>query len=771
MAIARRVGLCLAVSLFTVGSSGTDVVAQVPSVATTSPQAVAPGATTDVKLRGGSLVGAANVWTSFPAKTVLTPEVKDNGKNAAEVTWRFEVPADAPVGVHGIRVATAGGTSGLKLILVDDLPSVAQAAGNTTPDKAQELTLPVAVDGAVAALTRNYYKFKATKGQKLSIEAVARRLGSALDPMIRLLDVNGRELAWSDDEAGLRGDARLQHTFDADGDYSIEVRDIRYQGGGGHFYRLRVGDFPIISVPYPMGGKRGSQSVLTFVGPDVDGVAPASLQIPEGSVAEVVNVGAKRIDGRSSGLAMLRVSDAPAKSEAEPNNTIEAASKVTLGDTLVGRIDSPGDVDHFRITAKKGQKYTFRAITRRVGSPTSVYLRLLNATGGQVAAKEDFGVGDATFDYTFPADGDYLVAVEELHRRGGSEFAYLIEVGVAENGFVLTAATNTVNIGAGSTTAITVNSVRKGYNGPIQIAAVDLPAGVTSNPTVIGPGMNTVVLTLTSTADAPLNLAAAIKVTGSAQIGDKSLVVLADTEAAMKGGFNALPWAPQSLSKHVALGVGPKPQIRLRVETPNVVFGKQLSGTVKVIVERAEGFNEAITLAVTPDPKKSGLPGNITAALKPIPKDQNEAVITFTATDKAALGEFTAVLTGTIKQGKTTVTQTVPGVTLKLQVPLKVSLVPSAEKLTSGGELKVRVAVERNPALKGEVVLTFQNLPKGVTVAEAKIAADKNEGEFVLKAAADAAKGAIANLNVKGEVTVGKVKLGAASANVKLIVE
>jgi hypothetical protein len=145
-------------------------------------------------------------------------------------------------------------------------------------------------------------------------------------------------------------------------------------------------------------------------------------------------------------------------------------------------------------------------------------------------------------------------------------------------------------------------------------------------------------------------------------------------------------------------------------------------------------------------------------------------VITFAGTDKAALGEFTAALTGTIKQGKTTVVQTVPGFTLKLQAPMTLALTPEAEQVEVGKELKAKVKVERNPALKGEITLAFQNLPKGVTVDAVKIPADQSEVEVVLKVAADAALGAISNLSVKGEATVGKAKLAATSPNVKLTV-
>ncbi len=768
MAIAQHPSVRVLLTVLLVGTMASPVLAQVPSITSTIPQAVEPGKATDVKLRGGNLVGAADVWTSFPSEGALTPEIEKNGENAAEVTWRLNIPADAPIGIHGIRVATPGGVSGLKLILVDDLPSVAQAAGNTTAEKAQELTLPVAVDGAVPSLGFNYYRFKADAGQRIAIEAVARRLGSPLDPIVRLLNAKGRELAWSDDEPALRGDARLHYTFKDAGEYLVEIRDIRYQGGGGHLYRLRIGDFPCLSTPHPMAVQRGVAAKVSVAGTDAASVAPFDVNIPVDHPLEWVNVGARSVKGNSSGFAVLHVSDSPVSAEAEPNNEIKNATRIELGHVACGRIDQPGDSDHFILAVKKGQKFTFRGITRRQGSPTSAYLRLLKPDGAALASKEDFGVGDPTFDYTFPADGDYVLVVEELHRRGGPQFSYRVEMQPVETGFALSAAANTVNLGAGGTASIRVNVVRKGYNGPIQVAAVDLPDGVVSQPTVLGPAAKTVALTLTGSGDMPLNRVASVKIVGTAKIGDRDVQVTANTDVAMKAGFSAIPWAPENLNAQVALGVGPKPQIRLRTEVQEVVFGKQLTGSVKVIVDRDEGFNEAVTIAVTPDLKQGGLPANVTAGLKPIAKDQNEIVITFAATDKAALGEFTAVLTGTIKQGKTTVIQTVPGLSLKLQAPMTLTLTPEAEMVEAGKELKAKVKVERNPSLKGEIVLAFQNLPKGVTVDAAKIPADQSEIEVVLKVAADAAVGVVNNLSVKGEATVGKAKLATTSPNVKL---
>ncbi|GIS61147.1 MAG: hypothetical protein CM1200mP2_33720 [Planctomycetaceae bacterium] len=69
------------------------------------------------------------------------------------------------MGIHAIRVAGPGGLSPLKLVLVDDIPTTAQAGDNFSREKAQALTLPAAVDGTADALKVRVYKFTAEKGQ------------------------------------------------------------------------------------------------------------------------------------------------------------------------------------------------------------------------------------------------------------------------------------------------------------------------------------------------------------------------------------------------------------------------------------------------------------------------------------------------------------------------------------------------------------------------------------------------------------------------------
>ena len=759
-------GVCLTALIAGLASSAN---AQVPSITSTSPQAVAPGQSIDVTLRGANLAGATELWTSFSSQWVLSPDVKDNGKNAAQVVYRITVPANVSPGVYGIRIATPGGVSSLRLFVIDDLPSIAQNRANKTPAAAQEIASAVAVDGVIDALSHNYYKFKATAGQRLSFEVLARRLGSPLDPMIRILDMRGHELTYSDDEPGLSSDSQLSHTFQKGGDYLIELRDIRYQGGGTYAYRLRVGDFPCVSVPVPMGGQRGKTVNVNFAGSFVEDVTTSQVQIPSDPMVNWINVAGKRAGGLSSGFAVMSVGNGAEFVEQEPNDDIKQPNRVELGTSLNGRLNQPGDVDHFVFKAAKGQKFAFAGITRQQGSPADLVLRLFNAAGAKVSEAEDAGTNEGIISYTFPADGEYTLSVEDLHHRGGSPFAYRVDVAPVETGFALQATADVLNVPAGGTALVTVTSARKGYNGPIEIAAVDLPAGFTSVPTVIGTGQNSVVLTVSAAANAASGKLGLVRIVGRAKIGAADYESSASVENALKAKFSAMLWPPRSLTGAVGLGVASAAQIDLKVETQDVVFGKSLTAKVKVTVTRDKGFNEAITLAVTP--AKNGLPGNVTVGLKPIPKDKNEVVITVTATDKAALGEFTAVLIGTIKQGKVTVVQPLPGLRLKLQAPYQLTADAGNGKLTKGGQLKFKVTVNRNPAFTGPLALTLQNLPKGVTAAAATIPADKNEVEVVLTAAADAAVGAVKNITIKGDATVGKAKLSVTSPAIQVTVE
>ena len=740
------------------------VSAQEPVINGTVPGAVAPGTSLPLQINGGNLSVAKKLWLSFPAEAVLAEGIDKNGENPGQVTYRINVPPNTPCGIQAMRVVTDKGVSPLRFLFVDDLPSIASVGTNVQLATAQAVSIPTAIDGTVAGLSWQYFKFPVQAGQRLSIEVLARRIGSSLDPMIRLLDIKGRELAYNDDTPGLNSDSSLVYTFKDAGEYVLELRDIKYGAGN---YRMRIGDFPVATVAYPMAVQRGTTANVTLAGVGVDGLAPIPVAIAPDFPSEWMNVSLKRPNG-ASGYSTVEVVSTPQFLEQEPNNVSDQANRVELGHDVNGRLDVPGDVDRFVFTAKKDQTVSFFGITRQQGSPTDLNFKILNKDGGQLAAAEDNGTSEGSLSFKFPADGDYVLFVEDLNHRGGSEHAYRIAVTMTPPQFSLAASLDTFNIPVGGSVMATVTTVRTGYAGPIELSATNLPAGVTASKSVIGVGRNDAVLTLQAAPEFAGGELYQINIVGTAKIGDADVTVPAQIGGVLKTRNNAMRWSPSNLNRFVAASSAPAPGFSWRVEPSTAVFGKDLSTKVKLIATRAAGFEEGVVVAITPP--QNGLPAGVTIAVKNIDKGQTEAELVISANNQAPLGEFTAGLSGTLKQGDKTVVQGM-ALRLNLAAPMTIKLDPATGKIAKGGELVVKAIVDRTPAFAGPVTVTLQNLPAGITAAPATIAADQTAVEVKLTAAADAATANVNNVTAKADAMAGAAKLEATSAAIVLAVD
>ena len=740
------------------------VSAQEPVINGTVPGGVSPGSVLPLQINGGNLSVAKKLWLSFPAEAVLAEGIDKNGENPGQVTYRINVPANTPCGIHAMRVVTDKGVSPLRFLFIDDLPSIASAGSNVQLATAQAVSIPTAIDGTVAGLSWQYFKFPAQAGQRLSIEVLARRMGSSLDPMIRLLDIKGRELAYNDDTPGLNSDSSLVYTFKDAGEYIVELRDIKYGAGN---YRLRIGDFPVATVAYPLAVQRGTTANVTLAGFGVDGLAPTPVALAADYPSGWMNVSSKRPNG-ASGYSTVEVVSTQQFLEQEPNNSPEQANRVELGQDINGRLEAPGDVDRFVFTAKKDQTASFFGITRQQGSPTDLNFKILNKDGGQLAAAEDNGTSEGSLSYKFPADSDYVLFVEDLNHRGGSEHAYRISVTMNPPQFSLAASLDTFNIPAGGSVMATVTTVRTGYAGAIELSATNLPAGVSASKSVIGTGRNDAVITLQATPEFAAGELYQINIVGSAKIGEADVTVPAEIGGVLKARNNAMRWSPSNLNRFVAASSAPAPGFSWRVEPSSVVFGKDLSTKIKLIVTRAAGFEEGVVVAVAPP--QNGLPAGVTIALKNVDKGQTEAELVISANNQAPLGEFTAGLTGTLKQGDKTVVQGL-AIRLNLAAPMTIKIDPATGKIAKGGELVVKAIVDRNPAFTGPVNVTLQNLPAGIAAAPATIAADQTAVDIKLTAAADAATANVNNVTAKADAMAGAAKLEATSSAVVLAVD
>lgn len=726
------------------------VFAQAPSLTYAVPAAIVPGQATDVTWYGGNLAGPTGIWCNIPAAAVeLTPGIEGNGSAADHIAYRFTTPAETPVGVYAVRLATGQGLSSLRLIMVDDLSTVTDNGSNKTVETAQQLTLPVAVDGACEAESYDFYKFTAVAGQSVSVEAVSRRLGSAMDPVIRLLDSAGRELAYSDDEEGLGADGYFAHRFAEAGDYFVEIRDMRYQGG--HRYRLRLGDFPLVTTTFPLAAQLGSSPKLAVAGTAIDAVLPFTVSVPRDWPGSRLPVGAKYSDGQGSALLTLAVSNSPEQVELEPNDAPETASPVSVPGAVSARFEVADDRDYFQLQAAAGQRLLIRGRTRSLGSPTDLFLRLYKADGSLLVEAEDSGIDEGLVDYTFPEEGMYRLMVEDLHHRGGPDHAYRIVVEPYSPGFTLAVEADKFDVPQGGVFVAKVTSARRDYNGPITLSIAGAGDGFTLANNVIPEGQNEVVMSVTAPAGLAPGPVRLINIVGQAKIGEADFTANASTLTPLRALLGALAYPPADLDGSIGLGVGPVFPDFFQLAADPVIF-PQVAGAASFPVKatKLNGFDDPITLAV------DGLPAGVTATVAPIEKGQAEVAVQLAGPGALAEGDYPFRVIGSATFQNQPRQVVLDSVLLRVVKPLEVTAAP-AGPVTGGATQKIKITLTRHAGATGAVTVRFKDLPAGVTApAELTIAEGANEVEADLTAAAGAPPGAASVKLVAGTTINGR---------------
>lgn len=744
---------------------------QSPTLAVPFPLGAQRGQTLDLNLTGTNLADPVTLWTSFPAKATF-PTDMNNGKDAAKLRVKLEVPADAPLGFHTIRLATKHGLSNVRMFCIDELPQMYEAADNKTKEKAQPVPVPAVVVGKTEAEVSDFYKVVVKPGQRLTFEVIGRRLGSQLDPVVRLYDAKtGRDLPghYSDDEPGLQSDARLTQTFKSGGEYLVEVRDTRHLGGADYYYRLRIAECPAAMTAYPVAVKVGTKASVGFTGKAVEGVASVEVAMPADRAA--VSISPRAQGGNGGWPVPVLASDVDEIVEQEPNNDPAKAQKIAVPCGITGRFLEKGDLDCYAFTAKKGAKYALVAETYEINSPAEVYLIVKDAKGAEVAKSNPQNT-PARADFTAPADGDFLIVAEHLNYLHGPTEVYHLTVREAGPDFDVQLQLDRFAVAPGQTTLIPVAPpTRREYTGPIELTVVGHPGltGTVVVPNAPPPPPNQpappiAMLPLACKADVPAG-AYDVRILAKATINGKVVSKLVSVTDVVKTGLNGLAFPPREMLTSVGVAVIGPPLFDVTIKFPGPDVVRGVATNVTVSAKRAEGFVDEIQLA------PQTLPANVALALKPIPKGATEVVIPLTVAAAVPPGPLTIAVRATAKPGgrdfaytsaPATVNVVVPVEPKKMdpkvepkkvapvepkkaepkkEFPIGVRVEPSPLTIKIGQKAKLKVIVTRKGDFKGPVDVEVKNLPPNVTAVKATIPPDKTEVEIELTAAATAAAG------------------------------
>ncbi len=122
----------------------------------------------------------------------------------------------------------------------------------------------------------------------------------------------------------------------------------------------------------------------------------------------------------------------PEVAEKEPNNDVPEAQKIEVGTTILGQIANPTDVDYTVFAGKSGQKVVITCQASTVDSKARPAFEVIDPAGRKIATSRAGLDADSVVDLVLPADGDYLVRLYEYtHTSGSADHTYRLTISAA----------------------------------------------------------------------------------------------------------------------------------------------------------------------------------------------------------------------------------------------------------------------------------------------------------------------------------------------------
>jgi hypothetical protein len=733
----KGIGLtALAVALC--ASSAAELRAASPSLGAVRPRGVQRGAESVLTLSGGRLGDAQEILFYAPGVEVTNLEVVGDGQVKATV----KVADDCRLGEHIVRVRTASGISEMRSFYVGPFPTVDEQEPNSDFAAPQKIDLNVTVAGVVQSEDVDYYVVEAKKGQRISAEIEGMRLGNTIfDPYIAIMDLKRFELSAADDSALVWQDAVASIIAPEDGNYVIQVRESAYGGNGNCMYRLHVGTFPRPTATLPAGGKYGDEVEVRFLG-DVAGEWTRKIKLPE-QPDPAFGLLAEDDGGVAPSLNPFRLSDLDNVIETEPNNNHdEATAAPHLPIALNGVLSEAGDRDYFRFSAKKGQTFEVHCYARRIRSPLDSVMTLSRFKGGGVASNDDSGGPDSYFRFTAPEDGEYVVDVRDHLGKGGPDYTYRIEFTPVKPlltwGIPRVARYSqerqTIVVPRGNRFATLVSAGRANFGGDLVVQPEGLPEGVTVHADTMPANMGAWPVVFEAAPDAPVGATLVGSLGLHADANQNIPSVFSNTADMVRGApGQSIYW--RLTVDRLAVAVAEAVPFKISIVEPQVPLVQRGSMNLKVVAERQEGFNGAITIQLPFRPPGVGAASSIT-----IPEGQNEAYYPLNANGGAAVRKWKIAVLGASNPGKGTVWVSSQLATLEITPPY-VEFAMQRAAVEQGKETQIFCTVKHNTPFEGSAKVQLVGLPHNVTAPEMEISQGTQEFAFKVTTAADSPAG------------------------------
>lgn len=722
--------------------------AAAPSLGGVTPRGVQRGTESEVVFSGARLEDTQEILFYEPGIEVLNLEVV----NGTTVKAKLKISPECQCGSHRLRLRTASGISDLRPLFIGALPMINETEPNSEFTTPQAVPMNITVSGVVDNEDVDYFVVDAKKGDRISAEVEAIRLGISLfDVYVAIMNSARFELSSSDDNALVWQDGIAQIIAPEDGKYIIQVRESSYGGNGGCLYRVHIGNFPRPQATMPAGGKAGEALTVKLLG-DVMGDRDQTVALPS-LISNRFPIFAQDDKGISPSPNWLRVSPFGNALEAEPNETHENATRFEAPLALNGVLSQPGDSDNFRFTAKKGQAYDVRVHARSIRSPLDPVLYIFAAGGGALAGNDDSGGPDSFLRFTAPNDGDYVINVTDHLKNGGPTYAYRIELAPVKPDLKLSVAEFVqyvqpiAAIPKGNRYALMINTQRIDCGGEISIKGLDLPPGVTIEAPTLAANLSSVPVIFVAAPDAPLG-GRLVNLVGVLEDKDKNPVLegTLTQDVVLIRGNNQVPFWTESVPR-LATAVTEEAPFSIEVVEPKVPIVHNGQMALKVVAKRKEGFKAPIKIDML------WLPPGINASREvSIPADQTEAVIPMNAAGNAQVAEWQIAVRAQATVGNGNIETCSPFAKLRIAEQYLTFAYEQAA-VEQGQETEMVIKITKAKDYEGPAKVTLIGLPNKAVTEPQDITKDKAEMIFKIKTEKETPAGNHKNLFCQVVVT------------------
>lgn len=627
--------------------------------------------------------------------------------NPNQIQVEAKVPGDAPVGFYAIQVRTADGLTARLPLALGDLPEQNEAEPNNLPAQATAIPLPLTVSGSAPGSDRDFVKFKASKGQRITIEVEARRLGSGLEPVVTVFDLAGKPLTSDNDGTSLQGDPRLVFVAPADGEFLAAIQDVRFAGQGNTFYRLKIGDFASADAMFPLGWKRGEPLDARWLGGSLAGEFRASLTTPNDPTLTYTSIGLPAPGPAGSSPFKLVLGDRP--EAIEPDG--KGPHAWSPGSVMNGRLGMKGEVDQYRLAVTPGQTLMFDVTAARLGSKLDGVVRVTKADGSALGEADDGAGFDPQLTLGIPAGvNEVIVSVRDLLGRGGPAFPYRLSARPVMPDYQLLVNMPAITIPRGASVVVPVQVVRQGINDAIQLSIPSDTPGVTATGGEIPAGANDGSILL-SAAPGVGSTPVTLEIWGSA--GPASQPLRRRARLASDG----TPQGPNRPSELLA-AIGNGPPIVLAAATPSLTFVQGESSSLVIKGTRLNGFKGAVSFTTDGKPPQVGGGGGVMAG------DKSEAVLTYSIDGVTRLGPARLQIVAKTRNGDRDESINLPPVNAVVVRPFSIEILTPSVTLKPGGKAKIIGLVRRAAPFNKEVGIAHEGStpPPQVTFGAATVA-------------------------------------------------